>query len=78
MYLDKKSKEVAISEGYRDLALALLKDGVKTEGEDFYYSETGQLWRSIFITFDEGVRNDRIDSHLARMEKPNIDEDEFE
>tara|TARA_R110002095_G_scaffold101419_2_gene89150 strand:- start:244 stop:474 length:231 start_codon:yes stop_codon:yes gene_type:complete len=70
------NKTQAINEGYRDLALAILQSGVKEDGEEYFFSPSGQLWKNTFITFDEGVNAYITDSPLARVELPNLtDED---
>jgi hypothetical protein len=84
MTYEEINKEMAINEGYRDLALAVLQNGCldytrETDpyadpeiagtltAEDFYYSETGKLWRQIYTEFDEGVQGLTTDSPLGHV-----------
>ena len=66
-------KEQAIAQGYNDLALAIIKSGVK-EDENFLDTQSGLFWKQIFILSDEIYSGYIVDSHTARMEKPNIDD----
>ena len=81
------NKEMAINEGYRDLALAVLQNGCldhtrqtdpyaengNLTAEDFYYSEAGQIWKQIYIEFDQGVQGLTTDSPLGHVTNQYMD-----
>jgi hypothetical protein len=67
MTYDEINKEMAINEGYRDLALAIIQNGVKAEGKEYFNSDAGQLWKKVFISFDEGVQGLTTDSPLGNV-----------
>mgnify|MGYP003126280014 FL=1 len=88
MTYEEINKEMAINEGYRDLALAVLQNGCldytrqtdpysgdngNLTAEDFYYSETGKLWRQIYTEFDEGVQGLTTDSPLGHVTNQYMD-----
>ena len=52
MSYDEINKEMAINEGYRDLALAIIQNGIKAEGKEYFNSDAGQLWKKVFISFN--------------------------
>jgi hypothetical protein len=66
-------KEQSIAQGYNDLALAIIKSGVK-EDEDYLGTQSGLFWKQIFILSDEIYSGYIVDNHIARMEQPNIDD----
>ena len=67
------NKEMAINEGYRDLAQAIIENGIKAEGEEYFYSDSGQLWKKVFIAFDEGVEGLTTDSPLGHVTNQYMD-----
>jgi len=67
------NKEMAINEGYRDLAQAIIENGMKVEGEEYFYSDSGQLWKKVFIAFDEGVQGLTTDSPLGHVTNQYMD-----
>ena len=67
------NKEMAINEGYRDLAQAIIENGIKAEGEEYFYSDSGQLWKKVFIAFDEGVQGLTTDSPLGHVTNQYMD-----
>ncbi len=68
------NKEQAIALGYNDLALAVIKASVK-ENEKYLDTESGLFWKQVFILSDEIFSGYNGDSHLSRMEQPNLDEE---
>jgi hypothetical protein len=76
MTYEEINKTQAINEGYRDLALAVLQSGTKDEGEEYFHSDSGQLWKKFYIEFDQAVNGSITDSPLARVELPNLDEED--
>ena len=73
MTYEEINKEMAINEGYRDLALAIIENGMKVEGEEYFYSDSGQLWKKVFISFDEGVQGLTSDSPLGHVTNQYMD-----
>jgi hypothetical protein len=73
MTYEEINKEKAINEGYRDLALAIIENGIKAEGEEYFYSDAGQLWKKVFISFDEGVQGLTSDSPLGHVTNQYMD-----
>ena len=73
MTYEEINKEMAINEGYRDLALAIIENGMKVEGEEYFYSDSGQLWKKVFISFDEGVQGLTTDSPLGHVTNQYMD-----
>tara|TARA_Y100000592_G_scaffold14228_1_gene20249 strand:+ start:913 stop:1134 length:222 start_codon:yes stop_codon:yes gene_type:complete len=67
------NKEMAINEGYRDLAQAIIENGIKAEGDEYFYSDSGQLWKKVFIAFDEGVQGLTTDSPLGHVTNQYMD-----
>ena len=73
MTYEEINKEMAINEGYRDLAQAIIENGMKVEGEAYFYSDSGQLWKKVFIAFDEGVQGLTTDSPLGHVTNQYMD-----
>jgi hypothetical protein len=73
MTYEEINKEMAINEGYRDLAQAIIENGMKVEGEEYFYSDSGQLWKKVFIAFDEGVQGLTTDSPLGHVTNQYMD-----
>jgi hypothetical protein len=73
MTYEEINKEMAINEGYRDLAQAIIENGMKVEGEEYFYSDSGQLWKKVFISFDEGVQGLTTDSPLGHVTNQYMD-----
>ena len=73
MTYEEINKEMAINEGYRDLAQAIIENGMKVEGEEYFYSDSGQLWKKVFIAFDEGVQGMTTDSPLGHVTNQYMD-----
>ena len=73
MTYEEINKEMAINEGYRDLAQAIIENGLKAEGEEYFYSDSGQLWKKVFIASDEGVQGLTTDSPLGHVTNQYMD-----
>jgi hypothetical protein len=46
---------------------------MKVEGEEYFYSDSGQLWKKVFIAFDEGVQGLTTDSPLGHVTNQYMD-----
>ena len=67
------NKEMEISEGWRDLAQEIIENGIKAEGDEYFNSDSGQLWKKVFIAFDEGVQGLTTDSPLGHVTNQYMD-----
>ena len=49
------------------------KEMAINEGDEYFYSDSGQLWKKVFIAFDEGVQGLTTDSPLGHVTNQYMD-----